>query len=200
VRVAAEWDEYALVLIDVQADFWPETLATAFPDFPAATGSLLAAARERGIDVVHVHALFQPDGTDWMARYRLRGRIPCVAGTPGAETLPFAAPVPGERVVVKQTFDAFLGTDLDAALRAAGKRFLLMAGLVTSTCVLFTAASATQRGYLVAVVEDCCADGPGSHERVLDEYPFLFSRTRSSRLTEDRDDWEYQLRGLARLG
>ena len=61
-------------------------------------------------------------------------------GTPGVETLPFAAELPGEQVVTKQSFDGFLGTDLDEVLAGRGIRGLLIAGLVTSTCVLFTAA------------------------------------------------------------
>ncbi len=193
----ADWDDYALLVIDAQRDFWPDAVAGTAPDLPAAMTGLLARCREVGIDVVHVRAEFRPDRADWMVRYRLRGNIPCVAGTPGARPLAFAAARPGEPVVRKQTFDAFLRTDLDETLRARGKRFLFVAGLVTSTCVLFTAASAAQLGYLVAVVEDCCADGEGRHERTLDAYPFVFSRTSSARLTGDRAGWDRQLARLA---
>lgn len=59
-----------------------------------------------------------------------------------------------------------------------GKRFVLVAGLVTSTCTLSTAGTATQLGYLVAVVDDCCADLPSEHDRVLRSYhPFMFGIT-----------------------
>ena len=187
------WRDYALLLIDVQGDFWPPGMAETAPGFIEGTGQLLRSCRSLGVDVMHVHASFQPDMSDWMARYRLRGRIPCVAGTEGALPLPVAAPLPGETVVVKHTFDAFLGTGLDETLRAAGKRFLLVAGLVTSTCVLLTAASATQLGYLVAVVEDCCADRPTVHEQILQTYPFMFSVTGSARLADDRAEWDEQL-------
>ena len=121
-----------------------------------------------------MHSLFDPDGSDWMRRYRPRGSIPCVAGTPGAVVLPEASPAEGEPVVVKQTFDAFQRTELHRLLRAADVEVLLVAGLVTSTCVLFTATSAMQLGYLVAVVADAVADVPATHERVLRQYPFVF--------------------------
>lgn len=190
------WNDYALILVDAQNDFWSDDVAASAPRFPDRIGSLLRTCRELGIEIVHVHARFQDDMSDWIPRYRLRGRIPCIAGTEGAEPLPVARPEPGERVVVKQSFDAFLGTGLDEMLRGAGKRFVFVAGLVTSTCVLLTAATATQLGYLVALVEDCCADQGPFHDRVVRTYPFMFGITSSDRLSEDRPEWEEQLGGI----
>jgi nicotinamidase-related amidase len=197
LETSSNWNEYALILVDVQQDFWPEEVAEDAPWFLDGTASLLRTCRELGIDVVHVHARYQPDQSDWIARYRLRGRIPCVAGTDGAEPLAVAVPEPGEQVVLKQSFDAFLGTGLDEILRNSGKRFLLVAGLVTSTCVLLTAATATQLGYLVTLVEDACADRQPFHDRVLRTYPFIFGVTRSDRLDQDRPEWDEQLDRLS---
>lgn len=197
LETSSNWNEFALILVDVQQDFWPEEVAEDAPWFLDGTASLLRNCRALGIDVVHVHARFQADQSDWIARYRLRGRIPCVAGTSGAEPLPLAIPEPGEQVVVKQSFDAFLGTGLDELLRSTGKRFLLVAGLVTSTCVLLTAATATQLGYLVALVEDACGDVQPFHDRVVRTYPFLFGITRSDRLSQDRAEWDDQLQVVA---
>ena len=128
-----------------------------------------------------------------MARYRLRNWIPCIEGTPGVETLPFAVELPGERVVTKHCFDAFLGTDLDEVLARRGIRCLLVAGLVTSTCVLFTAATATQRGYLVSVVTDCCSDREEVHDATLAAYPFVFGTVRSEEIAERRAGWDADL-------
>ncbi len=64
-----------------------------------------------------------------------------------------------------------------------------MAGLLTSVCVLFTAASAAQLGFLAAVVEDCCADHPEKHERTLDEYQFMFERTTTEAIREQHSHW-----------
>ncbi|MBI5090692.1 MAG: cysteine hydrolase, partial [Actinobacteria bacterium] len=123
----------------------------------------------------------------------LRGRIPCIEGTPGVETLPCARELPGEPVIVKHTFDGFLGTDLDAVLTERGIRHLLIAGLVTSTCVLFTAATATQRGYLASVVADCCSDRAEAHHATLAAYPFVFDTPTSDEIGERRADWEADL-------
>ena len=107
-----DWRQFALLLIDVQRDFWSEQLAPLFPAFPANVARLLARCRAEGIEVMHLRASFKPDRSDWMARYKLRGRIPCVEGTTGVETLPFALPLASETVVSKQTFDGFLQPEL----------------------------------------------------------------------------------------
>jgi nicotinamidase-related amidase len=194
-----DWRRFALLLIDVQRDFWPEKLAQIFPQFRDRIGQLLAFCRSAGIEVVHLRAGFQPDGSDWMVRYRLRGRIPCVEGTSGIETLPFALEAPGEVVIVKQAFDGFHNPQLLAHLQQKGKRFLLVAGLVTSTCVLFTAASAIGRGFLAAVVDDCCADEPSAHEQTLERYQFIFDRTTVDRIPDRYAEWQAALEELDRL-
>jgi nicotinamidase-related amidase len=194
-----DWGLFALLLIDVQRDFWPKRLAQSFPDFPARTAGLLALCRREGIEVVHVRASFRPDMSDWMLRYKLRGYIPCVQGTPGAETLPFAREAPGETVILKHSFDGFHNPQLLAHLQAEGKRFILVAGLVTSTCVLFTTTSAAQRGFLAAVVEDCCADEPGAHEGTLERYQFIFERATLARIPDAYARWRASLAELDRL-
>ena len=199
-RTARDWRPFALLLIDAQRDFWPEDVAAWFPAFPDAVGRLLAFCRAEGIEVVHLRARLRPDMSDWMAAYRLRGRTPCVEGTPGVETLPFALEQPDEVVVVKQAFDGFQTAALEPHLRRAGKRFLLTAGLVTSVCVLFTTASAAQRGFLTAVVEDCCADRPDAHAQALDRYGgFLFQRTTADGLAAGYVGWRAALEKLDQL-
>jgi nicotinamidase-related amidase len=187
------WGRFALVVVDLQRDFWTEEVARTVPELPDRVAALVTFARAEGLTVVHLRARFRSDGSDWIARYRLRNRIPCIDGTPGAATLPFANELPGEPVVTKQSFDGFLGTDLDEVLAQRGARGLLIAGLVTSTCVLFTAATATQRGYLVKVVSDCCSDRHEMHYATLAAYPFVFDTVRSHEIAERRDDWVAEL-------
>lgn len=189
-----DWKPFVLLLIDVQRDFWPERLAGHFPEFPHQTAQLLELCRREGIEVVHLRAGFQPDRSDWMVRYKLQGRIPCVQGTPGCDTLPFAREAPGEAVIVKQTFDGFHNPQLLKHLEQTGKRFVLAAGLITSTCVLFTATSAAQLGFLTAVVEDCCADEPSAHEQTLERYQFIFDRTTVVRILDCYAEWQADLR------
>jgi len=100
------WDSFALLLIDVQQDFWAEGMSQKLPGYEQNVSRSLDLCRNEGIDIVHVRARFQPDKSDWMMKYRLLERcIPCVAGTPGVEILPSAAAETGEFVIYKQSFD-----------------------------------------------------------------------------------------------
>ncbi len=193
-----DWSSFALILIDVQQDFWPQEIASAFPHLPGRIEQLLALCRRVGITVIHLRAGFAPDQRDWMAKYRLTGAMPCIRGTAGAEVLPCAAAMPGEVVIEKQVFDGFQTEALLPLLRQAGKRFLLTAGIETSVCVLFTMASAAQLGFLTAVVEDCCADLPEKHRHTLHSYPFIFERVTVDTITDNYGRWTTMLEELAR--
>ena len=194
-----DWGQFALLLIDVQQDFWEKETVESFPHFPNNAARLLDLCRAEGIEVVHLRASFKPDMSDWMVKYALRGRIPCIAGTPGIETMPFALEEPGEAVFVKQTFDGFVNTGLLEYLRGQGKRFLLTAGLVTSTCVLFTTVSGAQSGFLAAVIDDCCADEPLAHQQTLDRYQFIFDRTTVETIPDRHGEWLAELEKLDEL-
>jgi len=194
-----DWSRFALLVIDLQQDFWPERLAHCFPELPGRIRRLLELCRGEGIEVVHLRAAFQPEGSDWMVRYRLQGRIPCVRGTPGVDPLPFAMDAAGEAVIVKQTFDGFHNPQLLEHLHRRGTQFLLVAGLLTSTCVLFTASSAAQLGFLTAVVDDCCADEPSAHAQTLERYQFVFDRTAVDDILERYAAWRADLERLSVL-
>jgi nicotinamidase-related amidase len=195
--MARDWGQFALLLIDVQRDFWSDKMQQDFPGFPANVARLLELCRGEGLDVVHLRACFKPDMSDWMVRYRLRGHVPCVEGTAGVETLPFAVEAPGEVVLVKRTFDGFHNPDLLSHLLGKGKRFLLVGGLLTSVCVFLTAASAAQLGFLVAVVEDCCADDGLAHAHTFERYHFIFDCTTTTALCDDHSRWLAELQELA---
>jgi nicotinamidase-related amidase len=191
-----DWSAFALVLIDVQRDFWPAPISSRFPLLETRITQLLAFCRSAGIEVIHLRAAFAPDRSDWMAKYKLSGQVPCVRDTAGIAVLPCAAAVPGELVIEKTVFDGFHTPRLLAHLRQRSKRFLLTAGIETSVCVLFTTASAAQLGFLTAVVEDCCADQPEKHASALNGYPFVFERTTVDALTACHSDWLAKLATL----
>ena len=191
--------QYALLLVDVQKDFWPEKLSALYPDFPENVSNLLALCRENGIDIIHLRASFKEDMSDWMPRYKIRKRIPCVEGTEGSEVLPFANALPGEKVFNKQTFDGFHNPSLLSYLQDQKKKCLMVAGLVTSTCVLFTASSATQLGFLSAVISDCCADEPTIHNTILDRYQFIFDQTKYKEILEMVPKWNETMGELGML-
>jgi nicotinamidase-related amidase len=81
-----------------------------------------------------------------------------VAGSKGATIHPAAAAREGEPIVVKHRVSPFVGTDLDALLRANGIDTLVLAGVHTSGVVLSTVRQAVDLDYRLVVVRDCCAD------------------------------------------
>jgi nicotinamidase-related amidase len=171
-----ERTQLALLLVDIQRDFWrPHQGDPLFSSFPANVRTLLTAARTQQLAVVHTQAVFSPDRSDWMLFYRPsgRGRIPCIAGSGGEAIEAFAAPQDGEPVIRKQTFDGFVQTDLERVLRERHIQALLVAGLETSVCVLFTATSAYLKRFVPIVVSDACADSVERHEATLRMYSGL---------------------------
>ena len=73
---------------------------------------------------------------------------------------PETAPLPSETVIAKRTNSAFIGTDLEARLRAAGSDGqpapLLVAGVITNNSVEATVRMAGNLGFDTYLVEDAC--------------------------------------------
>jgi nicotinamidase-related amidase len=83
----------------------------------------------------------------------------------------------------------FHQTPLDALLRLAGARRVIVTGLMADNCVLFTAADAYMRDYKVVVPRDCVsAKTPDAMRRALTTMTELLgaSTTPSTRLRLSR--------------
>ena len=185
------WSRYALVLVDMQRDFWSAAATTTAPDLPDRVAALLEYARAEGLTVVHVRP--GSDRTAAIGCALPAAQLdPCIDGTPGVETLPFAAELPGEPVVTKQTFDGFLGTDLDrcwpgADPGPAGRRFGdLHVRAVHGVDGDTTRVPGVDRvGLLLGPAE--------AHHATLATYPFVFDTVLSHQIAERRDGWDADL-------
>jgi len=133
----------ALIVIDLQKAIdhpvWGERNN---PQAESNVARLLAAWRARRLPVYHV----RHDSTESGSTYR--------PGQPGNEFKPEAAPLAGEPVIVKHTNSAFIGTGLEARLRAAGHTRLAIAGVITNNSVEATVRMAGNLGFDVLLVED----------------------------------------------
>ena len=67
------------------------------------------------------------------------------------------APDGSEDVIVKHEPNAFLGTGLEALLRAAAPDEIVVAGMMSSMCVDATVRAASDLGFRLAVAQDACA-------------------------------------------
>ena len=161
----------AVLAIDVQNDAMrPEgKLAKAHNDVSAMVALLprvsafVHRARELDVKVMHVQTITLRDGrSDSPSWFRAKGTIVnepgfFLEGTWGAEICEEVAPRAGEPVIVKHRSSAFVGTDLDLLLRAAGVRTVIVVGEQTPGCVEATYRHAACHDYYNVLPEDCVA-------------------------------------------
>jgi nicotinamidase-related amidase len=133
-------------------------------EFIPRTASVLEAARQRGLSVIHVKVGFRPGLPEVSLRNTLFAAVKnsvqwqqMFAGEDGA-IHPAVAPQGDEIVVTKHRVSAFTGTDLEMILRAGEIDTLILMGIATSGVVLSTLLDACDADYRLVVVNDCCAD------------------------------------------
>jgi len=145
-------DVAALVVIDLQKGIAGMPAAHPMTEIISRSAQLAHAFRQRGLPVVLVNVSGRAPGrTD--------------AGNPGfafppdwTELVPELQAQPGDLLVTKQRWGAFLGTDLDRMLRERGVTQIVLTGVATSIGVESTARSAYDVGYNVALVVDAMTD------------------------------------------
>lgn len=166
----------ALVLLDYQNynvhpdGYW----AKASPGYaervaPAVerTVRVLHAARAAGMTVIHLQNAWReghPDinpFTPWQASAKAAGRS--TEGSWGVEFHEPLSPAAGEPIIRKRAVSGFVGTELERLLLIRGISVLVIAGIVTNFAAEGTARDASDRGYRVVVLADCC-------ESVSDEW------------------------------
>ena len=67
------------------------------------------------------------------------------------------SPLPGEKIIRKNTYDAFYNTDLDEFLESRSATQVIVTGVLTQMCCETTARSAFVRGYEVYIPADAQA-------------------------------------------
>ncbi|PTD93585.1 nicotinamidase [archaeon SCG-AAA382B04] len=78
-----------------------------------------------------------------------------IKGTEGARIIDELSPKEEDIIIEKRRFSAFYGTDLDLTLRENNISELIITGILTNICVLYTTADARMRDYEVKVPRDC---------------------------------------------
>ena len=82
----------------------------------------------------------------------------CERNSWGADFYGGIKPLPGEVVVKKHRFSAFIETDLDLILRSKGIRTLIMSGVSTSVCVESTTRDGFMKDYYIVFLKNCTAE------------------------------------------
>lgn len=121
---------------------------------PRITDLLAAWRRQDGTVIFTRHGHRDPADLGMLGRF-YTDHIRC--DEPDAEIIAELQPAPGEAVLHKTTYDAFLGTELEALLRASGCRQVLVVGVLTHLCCETTARAAFCRGFEVYLAVDALA-------------------------------------------
>jgi nicotinamidase-related amidase len=138
----------ALILIDIQEDYFPGGRMALHQPEPAAAraGVLLTAFRERDLPRIHIrHLAVRPGATFFLP------------GTRGIAIRPEVAPIGDEPVIQKHYPNAFRDTSLQDTLARWGIERLVIAGMMTHMCVDATTRAATDLGYSCTVAKDAVA-------------------------------------------
>ncbi|MFO7294708.1 MAG: isochorismatase family cysteine hydrolase [Clostridia bacterium] len=127
--------------------------------------AIIDKARQEGMPVIYICDNHRADDAEFNMF-----KSHCVKGTKGAEIVEELAPQPGDYIIPKRRYSAFFGTDLDATLREMGVSELVLVGVCTNICVLYTAADARMLNYDVTVVRNAVASfSEEAHEFALKE-------------------------------
>ena len=146
----------ALLLVDVINDLdFPgsEPLVRQAERMAPRLARLAARARRAAVPVVYVNDNFgrwQSDWhkvVDWCSREK----------SPGRRVVERLRPSAQDYFVLKPKHSGFFCTALDLLLRYLKARTLVITGIATDMCILFTANDAYMRDYRVMVPPDCVA-------------------------------------------
>lgn len=180
---------YAMVLVDMQADFMNADsahvrigLTRPMSDEQRSgiienTLRIASVARERGWPVIYVRVVRRGDNFDDVhtrthRRQRTvpKGETHCVEGTPGAEIVTELQPRPGDFMIEKKGGSSFGYTPLHRILRNLGTRRLLITGGATLGCVWATVQDGLALGYDITVIGDATYPAENSGIEILAEW------------------------------
>jgi nicotinamidase-related amidase len=138
----------ALILIDIQNDYFPGGRMELFGSIQAASAAarVLAEFRRQSWSVYHVKHISRQAGATFF-----------LPETAGAEIHEAVRPLPNEPVITKHFPNSFRETDLLDRLRAGRNSQLLICGMMSHMCVDSTVRAAFDLGFNCIVTQDACA-------------------------------------------
>jgi nicotinamidase-related amidase len=146
----------ALLILDLISDFeFPDGEAVLRAALPVAARvrRLKARARAAGIPTIYVNDNFGR----WRSDFRELVQHCLRSGARGAEVVRLIEPDPEDYFILKPKHSGFYATALETLLTYIGVDTVILAGVSTHQCVLFTANDAYVRDLHIMVPSDCVA-------------------------------------------
>lgn len=161
---APDQSEIALLLIDVINDLefeGGEALLNHALPMARRLASLKRQAQAVGIPVIYANDNFGR----WQSDFPKLVQFCLEADVRGREMVALLKPEEDDYFVLKPKHSAFFQTNLDILLRYLGVNTLILTGVASDICVLFTANDAYMRDFRVVVPQDCTAAEDPEHNR-----------------------------------
>ena len=169
----------AVLVVDVEPLFTNMTLVPPVDEVLPRLRGFLDAARAAGVLRVFVRSVI-PEARwtePWRQQFSPAMQAANAPGSPLNAFHPDFQPEPGDLVLVKDRFSAFIATGLETLLRERGIRTVVVAGLVTDVCVSSTVRDAFQFDFLTVTLSDCTAAGTlARHDASLATIAAVFGR------------------------
>ena len=133
---------------------------------------LIEQEQARGSQVFFICDTHDPDDLEFQTF-----PVHCVRGTEEAEVIPELAVYSGE-TIPKRRYSAFYDTDLGQRLASLRPDKVVVCGVCTDICVMYTTSDARNRDYRVEVPVDCVASFDlEAHRRALDHMESILGAT-----------------------
>lgn len=126
----------------------------------------LEKARKRRVPIIYVNDNFG----HWKSDFKEVIEHCTRPDARGREVVQRLVPAPSDFFVLKPKHSAFFATSLVPLLEFLKVERLIMAGIATNLCVLFSAHDAHMHEYDITVLSDCCAaESDADHNWALDQ-------------------------------
>jgi nicotinamidase-related amidase len=168
-RKSLESRTTALILLDVITDFeFEDGNSLLRRTLPAARhlALLKARAKKAGVPVIYVNDNFGK----WQEDFKTMSDHFMRAEAKGREVVELLRPESDDYYVLKPHRSAFYSTTLELLLRDLQAKTLIITGVTSDICVLFTANDAYMRGFELYVPSDCVAAVKPAHEKQAMEF------------------------------
>lgn len=158
-----------LILLDVITDFEFEdgnSLLRRTVPVARHLARLKARAKKAGVPVIYVNDNFGK----WQEDFKTMSDHFMRAEAKGRDVVELLRPEPDDYYVLKPHRSAFYSTTLELLLRDLKAKTLIITGVTSDICVLFTANDAYMRGFELYVPSDCVAAVKPVHEKQAMEF------------------------------
>ena len=153
---APDKSKIALLIIDMICDFefsGGDKLCTNAAPISKNIASLKKRAKKAGVPVIYVNDNFGK----WQSDFKKLLKHSLSESSRGRRVAEMLKPDDEDYFVLKPKHSAFYSTTLDVLLKYLGVETLVLTGVTTDICILFTANDAYMRDFHLLIPRDCVA-------------------------------------------